>query len=83
MYCSMAYLHCNYSDLLAEELDLGQQTNIHRCTRGFHKNVEIFEDRGPCSHREPLSILIKFGMRISIWSIYIVIVATCWNTFQS
>ena len=83
MYCSMAYLHCNYSDLLDQELDLGQQTNIHLCTMGFHKKAEIFEVRGPCSHPEHLSILIKFGMHISIWSIYIVIIATCGNPFQS
>ena len=62
----MAWLHCNYSDLLAQELISGQLTNIHRCTMDFYKKIEIFEVRGPDSHPKPLSILIKFGMCIAI-----------------
>ena len=41
----MDYLHCNYSALLAQELDLEQYTNIHvhRFAMDFYEKVEIFE----------------------------------------
>ena len=65
----MFYLHCNYRYLLAQELVLGQQTNIHRCTMDFYKKVEMLEVRGHASHPKPLSILIKLGMCIAIWSV--------------
>ena len=42
----------------------------------FYKKVEIFEVRGPGSHPKPLSILIKLGMCIAIWTSYIAIRAT-------
>ena len=64
----MVLLDCNYSDLLTQELVLGQQTNIHvaRCTMDFYKKVESFEVRDPGSHPKPLSILIKLGMCVAI-----------------
>ena len=42
----------------------------------FYKKVEIFEVRGPGSHPKSISILIKLGMYIAIWSSCIVIIAT-------
>ena len=57
----------------------GQKTNLHRCTIDIYKKIEMFEDRGPGSYPKPLSILIKLGMSIAMWSSCIVIIATCWN----
>ena len=61
--------------MLAQELVLGQQTNIHRCTMEFYKKVEMFVVRGPGSNPKPFSILIKLGMCIAISSSCIVVIA--------
>ena len=79
VHCYMDCLHCNYSDLLAQELVLGQQTNKHRCTMGFFKIVEIFEVRRLGSNPKPLPVLIKLGMGIAVWPSCIAIIATCWH----
>ena len=42
----------------------------------FYKKVEIFDVRGPDSHPKPLSILIKLGICIAIWTSCILIIAT-------
>ena len=68
-----------FSCIVIVELVLGQQTNIHRCTMDFYKKVEILEVRGPGRHPKPLSILIKLGMCIAIWSSCFLIVATYWH----
>ena len=75
----MVWLHCNYSDLLAQERALGQLTTMHRGTMDFYKKVDVFEVRGPGSHLKTLSILIKLGMYIAIWFSCIVFIATCWH----
>ena len=42
VYCYMVKLRCNDSELLPQELALGQQTNIHRCLMDFYKKGEHF-----------------------------------------
>ena len=65
----MVFLHCNYSDLLAQEPDLRKQTNIHRCTMDFYQKEEIFDVRGPGFHPKPLSILITLGECVLLYGL--------------
>ena len=53
---------------MAQELIFGQQTNIYQCTMDFYKKVAVLKVRGPDFHPKPLSIILKLGVCIDIWT---------------